>query len=162
MSSAIAPLIQATVKYESDRIFDTERGARRKLVFDIGGSDQPITIWGHADDPTFTTLKKKQQVQLLQTGTNQKGDPVFKIVLPDAAHTAPQLPPTEAPKPQPTEERSEERWSAKHKQAIAEEIRHRVALLNYCRAQVVEVFPAMDAASVDRYAIALYRDVVRG
>jgi hypothetical protein len=157
MTTAIAPLIHATVKYESDRIFDTERGARRKLVFDIPGSDQPITIWGHADDPTFTTLKKKQAVQLLQTGTNQKGDPVFKIVLPDAAHTAPQLPPTEAPKPQPVEER----WSAKHKQAIAEEVKHRVALMNYCRAQVVAEFPAMDAASVDRYAIALYRDVVK-
>lgn len=155
-------LISATVKYPSDKIFDTDRGPRRKLVFEVPGDADPVTVWGQASDPAFTQLKKGQPAQLLVTGTNQKGEPIYKIVLPDPDHTEKLGTTNPSSSSAPSGPHPSDRWSAANKRAIAEEVKQRAGLLGYCHAQVAEQFTNKSDGTllIERYTLALYSDLM--
>ncbi len=139
-------LIEATVKFPSDRIYDTDRGPRRKAVFSIPGQEDLVSVWDDASNEELKRLKRKQKVTLLYDGKN------FKL--------APKTPPTP---PSRGEQPSGQPWTPEQKQAIFTDLQQRAALLVGCHLTLQKQLKGkeveVDSETLAAYTVALYNDL---
>lgn len=146
-------ITQATVKYPSGKVFSTKYGDRINAVVTLPDGEE-IKLWSNPDDPTLTSLRKGQSLQLAQDAKGR-----WQLI-----KSADESPPAHVQNAtahnQPQQQVA---WSNEEKRQIATKVVEHAKLMKYCLSQAREHCSEYLETSEDLRAIAttLFLSVTR-
>jgi hypothetical protein len=156
--------VNATVKYPSGKILNTQNGPRCNAVL-TSDQGEEIKVWGDADDAALRGLRKGQQVQLEQS---DRGG--YRIVAPapdtfgGGMATAPQA----LAAPQAAAVPQAQRWGPDHTKQLNDEAAQRAWLMRRCWDSTIRNFSdaegkcLINADIAQKFATSIYIDLSKG
>jgi hypothetical protein len=156
--------VNATVKYPSGKVLQTQNGPRCNAVL-TSDQGEDIKVWGDADDAALRALRKGQKVQLEQS---DRGGYRIAALQPDTfgggMATAPQALAT----PQAAAVPQAQRWGPDHTKQLNDEAAQRAWLMRRCWDSTIRNFSdpegncLINADIAQKFATSIYIDLSKG
>lgn len=150
--------LNATVKYPSGKVLQTQNGPRVNAVL-TSAQGEEIKVWGDADDAALRGLRKGQKVQLEQS---DRGGYRLAALQPDTFGGGMATAPQAAAVPQA------QRWGPDHAKQLTDEAAQRAWLMRRCWDSVVRNFAdaegkcTISADVAQKFATSIYIDLSKG
>lgn len=155
----VLTLIDATVRYPSDKVFDGKHGGKRRKLVLTTASGEDVTSWGNADDPVYLHLKKGDRCKVYQEKNNWEialERPLEVAVL--APNRQPLPPQSQQPDPATPPSNG---WSGEQRMQLKEDVQRRAKLLAFCHEQVAANFSNLSEDAIVRYTTTLFTEICK-